>query len=330
MYLNDSITGAVPPFGPGMVSRFNTFYMYVQATSIGDPHSQTFNITANLELTPFPELTGLGLTVDFNSTVGPFYHCFAIPQASGAIYSVTATPDDYNTSGTIGLEDYLQPESYRDWQYMSLLGSALGFADPPTGTGYSVNTNDTATLTYVSVRDIVNYMWVLGPGMVGGDMTSANVSLTITPVMPYAFGTMATATLEPLEFVTYSFNIVAGNTYALTIELIPGGDTVFGYFMDIYGDNPFIVGHLFSSIIGVSTSLPFSMTFHETFTARYTGRISFALVGEGTVNIIIGVAQAPLSPLMIGAFIGVAVIMLIVGLLVGYLIWKRRAFARTG
>jgi hypothetical protein len=284
---------------------------------------------ANLDLTPFPELTGLGLNVDFNTTVGPFYHCFTLPQASGAIYSVSATPDEYNTSGTIGLEDFLQSESYRDWQFISFFGPPLGFSDPPSGIGYSLNTNDTAMLKYVAVRDSVNYMWVLGPGMVGGDMTSANVSLTITPVTPYALATVATATVEPEEFATYSFNVVAGTTYALTIELIPGGDTVFGYFMTTTGDNPFIIGHLFSSLIGVSTSLPFSMIYQETFTARFTGRISFALVGEGTVNVIIGVAEAPLSPLMIGAFIGVAVIMLIVGVLVGYLIWKRRVFTRT-
>ncbi|MFX1318165.1 MAG: hypothetical protein ACFE9D_10150 [Promethearchaeota archaeon] len=330
LYTNGSITGAIPPLGPGISSRFNTFYMYIQANSIGDPHSETFNIVANLDLTPFPELTGLGLNVDFNTTVGPFYHCFTLPQASGAIYSVSATPDEYTTSGTIGLEDFQQSEAYRDWQYFSIYGPPLGFADPPSGTGYSENTNDTAMLTYVAVRDSINYMWVLGPGMVGGDMTSANVSLIITPVTPYAFGTVATASLEPDQFATYSFNVIAGNTYVLTMELIPGGDTVFGYFMTTTGDNPFIIGSLFSSLIGVSTTFPFSMIYQDTFTARFTGRISFALVGEGTVNIIIGVAEGPLSPLMIGAFIGVAVIMLLVGVLVGYLTWKRRVFNRTG
>jgi hypothetical protein len=304
--------------------------MFVEANALGDPHSETFNITANVDLTPFPELTALGLTVDFNSTVGPFYHCFALPEASGNIYEVSAIPHEYNTSGTIGIEDYLQPQSYRDWQYISFFGPPLGFGDPPSGPGYSMNVNDSAMLTYVAVRDIINYMWVLGPGMIGGDMTQANVSLSITPVTPYALGTVATATLEPDEFACYSFNVVAGNTYTLTMELNPGGDTVYAYFMNVFGDNPFIIGTLFSSLIGVSTSFPFSMNYHETFTAQYTGRVSLALVGDGTVTVLIGVTQAPLSPLMIGAIIGVAVIMLIVGVLVGYLIWKRRVFNRTG
>ncbi len=329
LYTNGSITGAVPPGGPGISSRFNTFYMNVQAVSIGNPHSQTFNITANLDITPFPELTEMGLTFDFNNTVGPFYHCFSLPQASGGIYSVSTIATDYNASGTVGIEDYMQPEAYRDWQYFSFFGPPLGWSDPPTGTGYSVNTNDTAMLSYVSVRDIVNYLWVLGPGMVSGDMIEANVSLSITPPVPYTFGTVAIATLEPTDFATFTFDVVAGNTYAVTMEIMPDGDIAYGYFMNGFGENPFIIGSLFGSIIGTSTSFPFSMIYEATFTARYTGRVTFAVVGEGTVTIIIGLAQAPLSLALIGAIIGVAIIMLVIGVFIGYLFWKRRAFARS-
>ena len=328
-YTNGSITGAAPPGGPGIVSRFNTFYMYVQGSPNGNPTSETFYITANVDLTLFPELTEMGLTVDFNSTIGPFYHCFTLPQVSGGIYTVNALATEYNTSGMVGIEDYLQPESYRDWQYMSMFGPPLGWADPNSGTGFSVNTNDTATLSYVSVRDILNFMWVWGPGMVGGDMTEANVTLTITPPTPYAFGTQVTATLEPMDFASFTFNVVAGNTYSLTMELRPDGTQVYGYFMNIFGDNPFIVGSLFSSIIGVSQSFPFSILYQGTFTARFSGRVSFALVGDGTVDLVIGPASPPISPLMIGALIGVAIIMLVIGVFVGYIIWKQRAFARS-
>jgi hypothetical protein len=327
-YTNGSITGAFPPGGPGIVSRFNTYYMYLQANAGSGPHSQTFNITANLNITPFPELTPAGLTFDFNSTVGPFYHCFTIPQASGAVYSVSALAAEYTTTGTVGVEDFTQFEGYRDWQYLSFFGPPLGYADPASGTGYSVNTNDTATLTYVSVRDVFNYLWVLGPGMVAGDMTKANVSLTITPPTPYALGTVATANLDPDEFTTYTFDVVAGNTYLLTMELKPGGDIAYGTFMNVIGESPFIIGSLFSSIIAAGTAFPFSMIYQGTFTARYTGRVALVVVGEGTVNIIIGFAQSPLSPLMIGALIGVAIVMLVIGLLIGYLIWKRQAFRR--
>jgi hypothetical protein len=321
-YTNDSITGATPPGGPGIMSRFNTFYMYVEAypASIS---STTFNITGNLELTPFPMLTPAGLTVDFNSTIGPYYHCFSIPQSSGGVYEVSAIATDYNTSGVVGIQDYLQPEFYRDWQYFSMMGPALGYEDPDAGTGYSINTNDTAMLKYVSTRDILNFMWVHGPGMVGGDMTEANVSLSSSPPAPYLVGTVVTFDLEPNEFTSITFDVTAGTTYALTLELMPNGEMAWGYFMNAFGDNPFVVGSLFSAMIAASISFPFSMVYEGTFTAKYTGRISFVLVGEGTVNLVIGPAGPPLSPMMIAAIIGVAVIMLIVGFFVGYLFWKR-------
>ena len=321
-FTNDSITGAAPPGGPGIMSRFNTFYMWVDAWPHG-VSSETFNITGNLELIPFPMLTPAGLTVDFNSTIGPYYHCFSIPQSSGGVYEVSAIATEYTASGTVGVQDYIQPESYRDWQYFSVFGPALGYEDPDAGMGYSINTNDTAMLKYVSTRDILNFMWVHGPGMVGGDMTEANVSLSSSPPAPYLVGTVVTADLELDDFTSISFDVTAGTTYALILELMPDGEVAYGYFMNIFGDNPFVIGSMFSAIIAASISFPFSMVYEGTFTARFTGRISFVLVGEGTVNLIIGPAGPPLSPMMIAAIIGVAIIMLIVGLFVGYLVWKR-------
>ncbi len=328
-YTNGSITGAVPPFGPGASSRFTTFYMYVQANAISDPHSQTFNITANVDITPFPELTETVYTVDFNSTIGPFYHCFALPQVSGGIYSVSALATEYTATGTVAVYDYPQTEAFRDWQFMSFIGPPLGYGDPASGTGYSENTNDTAMLKYVSVRDVINYLQVQGPGIVGGDMTEANVSLTITAPIPYPLGTVATANLDPEEFTTYTFDVLAGTTYLLSMELNPAGLVAYGYFINIVGESPFIIGTFYNILIGVSPSLPFSMTYQGTFTARYTGRVTFAIVGDGVVDFIIGPAQTPISLPIIAAFIAVSVIMLVIGLFVGYLIWKRRAFTRS-
>ncbi|MFX1510448.1 MAG: hypothetical protein ACFFBR_09105 [Promethearchaeota archaeon] len=324
MSVNGTIVSAVPPFA-GTYSRFNTFYMYVLASPISAITTETFNITANIDLTPFPELTEAGLTFDFNSTVGPFYHCFALPQASGGVYTVSALATQYNTSGVIGIEDYLQPESFRDWQYISFFGPPLGYADPNTGTGQSINTNDTATLNYVSVRDIVNYLWVWGPGMVGGDMTQGVVNVTITPPEFYLFGTVVSENLTPEDFKCYTFDVAAGNTYAVTLELHPDANYAYGYFTNVIGENPFIIGSLFDSIIGAGASFPFSMTFTGTFTARHSGRISLAIVGDGTYSLIIGPAQPLISPLMIGALIAVGVVMLAIGLLIGYIVWKRRS-----
>ena len=297
--------------------------MYVEAYPNGATNSETFNITGNLELTPFPLLTPSGLTVDFNSTIGPFYHCFAIAQSTGGVYEVSAIATDYNMSGVVGVEDYLQPESYRDWQYISMFGPPLGYADPNSGTGYSINTNDTAMLKYVSTRDILNFMWVLGPGLIGGDMTEANVSLISSPPIPYVAGTVITTDLDPTDFTSVSFDVTAGTTYSLILELMPTGNTAYGYFMNTFGENPFNVGSLFSGLIAVGMTFPFSMIFEESFTAQFTGRIAFVLVGDGEVRFVIGPAGPPLSPMMIAAIIGVAIIMLVVGIFVGYLVWKR-------
>jgi hypothetical protein len=67
------------------------------------------------------------------------------------------------------------------------------------------------------------------------------------------------------------------------------------------------------------------MTFTGTFTARHSGRISLAIVGDGTYSLIIGPAQPLISPVMIGALIAVGVVMLVIGLLIGYIVWKRRS-----
>ncbi len=325
MHVNGSVTGAVPPGGPGISSRFNTFYMVIMASPITAISSETFNITAHLDITPFPELTEAGLTFDFNSTIGPFYHCFAIPQASGGVYSVSALATQYTVAGTIGIEDYIQPEGFRDWQYMSYIGPPLGYADPNSGTGYSVNTNDTALLKYVSVRDVTNYLWVHGPGMVGGDMTQGIVNLTFTPAELYTFGTVVSETLTPQDFKCYSFDVLAGNTYSLTLEISPEASEAYGYFTNIFGENPFVIGSLFDSIIAAAVSFPFSMIFTGTYTARYSGRVVLAIVSDGPYSLVIGPAQALISPLMIGALIAVGAVMLAIGLLIGYIVWKRRS-----
>ncbi len=321
VYINGTNVAAIPPGPFGVSSWFNTFFFHVQAAPTSSIHSTTFNITANFEITPFPELTPSGLTFDFNSTVGPFYHIFAIPEASGIIYSASAIATNYTSTGAIRIEDMMQPSSYLDWEWISMFGPALGKSDPPSGGSWAQNTNDSATLTYVAVRDRINYLMVRGPGMIGGDMTECQVSLDITPPMPYTLGTVATVTLYDLDIATYTFNVVAGNTYILNLALHYDGNVAYGYFIDIYGNTPFIIGSIYQSIISVS-ALYLGMTYTGTFTARYTGRVTFIVMAESTIDFSIG--DQPMSMTTIGIIIAVGVIMMVIGLLIGYFVAKRR------
>ncbi|MFW9831430.1 MAG: hypothetical protein ACFFD8_06615, partial [Candidatus Thorarchaeota archaeon] len=328
VYINGTKVSAIPPGGMTVVSRFNTFYIRVQAAPTSSVHSTTFNITANFNITPFPELTTNGLTFEFNGTVGPFYHLFAISEASGAIYETSAIASDYNTTGTIRIEDVPQPSPYLDWEWMAFIAPPLGITDPPGGTGWAQNVNDSATLTYIAVRDRINYLWVQGPGMIGGDMTECNVSLSITPPTPYLPGTVASTTLHDNEFASFTFNVIAGNNYLLNLELSADGTVVYGYFIDGFGSTPFLIGSIYQFIIIASPSMPYSRTFTATYTARTTGRVTFIVLGDGLVSFIIGTLEPPLSPTTIGIIIAAAVIMLVVGILIGYLVFKRRIFTR--
>ncbi len=332
IYVNGTNVGAIPPGGLGALSRFNTFYFRVLAIPTGTPNT-TFHIDANFEITPFPELTASGLTFDFNSTIGPFYHIFQVPQASGAIYKVNALASNYTSTGTIALEDLEQSKEYENWQWMGMfLGSPLAYGDPAAGPGASMNTNDTATLTYVSVKDFMNYLWVQGPGMVGGDMTEGNVSLEITPSTPYFIGTVGSATVAEKQFASYTFNVAAGTTYYFEFTLKPDGEEAVGYFLDPFGYSPFVTSGFFDLFIAVATTLPFSTTYTGTFTARMTGRVSLVIVGggpigsmiESPVEFYIGIVTPPFSMPMIAAIVLTAIIMVVVGIFVGYLITKRR------
>jgi hypothetical protein len=328
-YDNGSIISAIPPFGLGPSSWFNTFFFHVVATPYGaGPYSPNFTVTAHFDILPFPELTPLGLTFDFNSTFGPYYHFFALPQASGAIYETTAMASEYTSSGTIRIEDTPQPMTYADWQWMGLF-IQLAFADPATGMGISQNTNDTATLTYVSVRDTINYLWVQGPGMIGGDMTEGNVSLTITPPMAYIPGTVASVASEsPEDFAAYTFNVVAGNTYVLNMHLRPDGVNAYGAFFNTLGHFPFIISSMLQLYIAASIGMPFSMTYTGTFTAKTTGRVTFIIQAEGTVEFSITEVITLGSMTGIAILVGIAIVMLVIGILVGYLVFRRNVLSR--
>ncbi|MFX1342544.1 MAG: hypothetical protein ACFFAL_07580, partial [Promethearchaeota archaeon] len=319
----------IPPFGLGPSSWFNTFFLRVVATPYGaGPYSQNFTVTAHFDIFPFPELTPLGLTFDFNSTIGPYYHFFTLPQASGVTYKTTAMASEYTSSGTIRIEDVSQAMPYADWQWMGLL-NPLAYADPATGSGISQNTNDTATLTYVSVRDTINYLWVQGPGMIGGDMTEGNVSLTITPPMTYGLGTVASVTSEsPEDLNAFTFNVIAGNNYVLNMHLRPDGDMAFGTFFNTQGHFPFIISSLFQLYIAASTSFPFSMTYSGAFTAKTTGRVTFIIQASSTVDFSITEVITFGSLTGIAIIVAIAIVMLVIGILVGYLVFRRNVLSR--
>jgi hypothetical protein len=235
---------------------------------------------------------------------------------------------DYTSSGTIEIEDTMQPMPYADWQWMGLM-NPLAFADPATGMGVSQNTNDTATLTYVSVRDTINYLWVQGPGLIGGDMTEGNVSLTITPPMAYTPGTVASASGETAEDLTaFTFNVVAGNDYILNLHLRPDGSMAFGTFFNTLGHFPFLISSMFQLYIAASLSFPFSMTYTGTFTAKTTGRVTFIIQVDGSAEFSINEVITLSSMTGIAIVIGIAIVMLVIGVLVGYLVFRRNVLSR--
>jgi hypothetical protein len=324
VYDNGTAILGIPPFGFGPNSWFNTFYFRIQATPYGaGPYSTTFNVTGQFDILPFPELTPLGLTFDFNSTIGPHYHFFTVPQASGAIYETTAQASEYNSSGTIRIEDTPQPLTYEDWQWTGLM-NPLAIADPPAGGPASQNTNGTATLTYVSVRDTVNYLRVQGPGMIGGDMTEGNVSLTVIPPTAYTQGTLAVVTLEQDDFAAYTFNVVAGNSYVFNMRLRPDGNNAFATFFNTAGHSPFIVSSIFQLYIWASPSMPFGMTYTGSFTAKVSGRVTVVIQAASTVEFSISESISLNSMTGIGIIIGIAIAMIVIGILVGYFVARRR------
>jgi hypothetical protein len=331
VYANGTKVLANPPTGSGVTSRFNTFYFRASAFPVGNP-SPTFELAANIELTPFPDLTLTGLTFDFNSTFGPYYHFFQLPEASGTIYEVSAQATSYTAAGTIHIADTPQPMEYERWQWQPIIfAQPLGVADPvymmfdPS----SRNTNDSATLTYVSVKNGMNYLWVQGPGMSGisGDMTQGTVSLTVTLPSPYALNTPMAAHLLPDEFYTYTFNLEAGVTYLVEFSMRADGYGAFGLIFNTAGYSPFITGSLFDLFIIAGDTFPFGPVFRGTFTAQTSGPVTFVLTAdtiETTVDFIISAVYPWLSLTMIAALGLTAILMITIGVLVGYFLARRR------
>jgi hypothetical protein len=330
VYVNGTKVLANPPSG-GAMSYFNTFYFRAQAFPVGTP-SPTFELTVNVELTPFPGLTLAGLTFNFNSTFGPYYHFFQLPQASGTTYEVSALPTSYSTTGTVHIEDTPQSMEYEDWQWNPMFIMApIAVADPPYGMGApaSRNTNDSATLTYVAVKNGINYLWVLGPGYPGmpGDMNETTVSLTVTLPMPYALGSPTAVSMIPGEFYTYTFNLEAGVTYYLELSMRSDGAEAYGTFFNGFGYSPFMLGSLFDFFIGVGPTFPFGPVFRTTFTARTSGPVTFVVSAETaptTVDFIITGIYPWFSLTMIAALGLTAILMVVIGILVGYFLAKRR------
>jgi len=331
IYFNGSKVAAIPPSGSGVSSRFNTFYLRISAFPVGDP-TTTFELTANIELTPFPELTFAGLTFNFNSTFGPYYHFFQLPEASGVTYEVSALATSYTTAGIIRIQDTPQPTEHERWQWTTLfIVPPLGVADPVyfPGDPISENTNDSATLTYVAVKNGINYLWVMGPGMsgVGGDMTEGTVSLAVTPPTPYALNMPMAAQLIPGEFYAYTFNLEAGVTYLVEFSMRPDGYGAYGILFNTAGYSPFIVGSLFDLYILAGTSFPFGPVYRSTFTAQTSGPVIFVLSADTaptTVDFFITAVYPWFSLTIIAALGLTAILMIAIGILVGYFLAKRR------
>ena len=331
IYFNGTKIAANPPTGSGVTSRFNTFYFRISAFPLGTP-TPTFELTANIELTPFPELTLAGLTCNFNSTFGPYYHFFKLPEASGVTYEVSAVATSYTTAGTIRIQDTPQPMEYERWQWMSMfIVPPLGVADPvySPGNPISQNTNDSATLTYVAVKNSINYLWVQGPGTsgVGGDMTEGTVSLAVTPPAPYALNMPMAAHLINGEFYAYTFNLEAGVTYLVEFSMRPDGYGAYGIFFNTAGYSPFIVGNIFDLFIFVVPASFSGPVYRGTFTAQTSGPVTFVISADTaptTVDFIISPIYPWFSLTTIAALGLTAILMITIGILLGYFLAKRR------
>lgn len=329
MYNNGSLWAALPPGGalPPPTSRFNTYFLRVMATPSGGPHTNTFNVSLALDATAFLTLTTSGLTVSFNTTSGVFYHILQIPETSGRIYAVSANATKYTFSGEIAVEDMFGPAYYADWQWLPFFLLPLGKANP-SGWNYgtSYNVSGPVTLHYAAVRDGPSYLMIHGPGMpmVGGDMTEAKVSLTVTPPTTYTLGDDVTLSLHNQDFRTYSLPLIAGYRYSVSLSMDWDGLMALGYFFNDLGYTPFTVEGIMPLLIAVMTEpvmmgIPFGVHYHSVFTARETGTMTFAVVGDGavhfSVDVIDGIPPTVRLDLLIaaGGIIAAAIICFLLG-----------------
>ncbi|MFX0079352.1 MAG: hypothetical protein ACFE8O_08940, partial [Candidatus Hermodarchaeota archaeon] len=120
----------------------------------------------------------------------------------------------------------------------------------------------------------------------------------------------------------------AGNDYVLTMHLRPDGDIAFGTFFNTLGHFPFVISSMFQLYIAVSLSMPFSMTYTGTFTAKTTGRVTFIIQAGSTVDFSIREVITLGSLTGIAIVVGIAILMLVIGILVGYLVFRRNVLRR--
>ena len=255
-----------------------------------------------------------------NHTIGPIYKSFQIPVISGHIYEISAWASDYNASGGVSLFNPPVPASYEDWQWSGFF-VPLYENSPVSSSPYDASaTNETAMMRFVAVRSTTIYIGAIGDDMSGpaSDTTEVTVNVTVTAPIPYALGTVATVTLNGIDFKTYTFSIMAGASYQMSLSLDATGNYGLISVFNGFGHVPFQTS-AYDLWGEVSTSY-LNMT--RTYSAIVSGVVTVVLLAQGTVHFAFNaVGEAPGS-FVLGLIIGL--IFMIMSIIIVYVIMRRR------
>jgi hypothetical protein len=302
------------------MSPFDTYFVRVDATPFATP-TATFNITLRLQARTIHTIVPTVPEVfTVNQTIGPLYRSFQLPVISGHVYEVSAWASDYDSSGGVSLFNTPQPAGYEDWQWGGFY-VPLYQNTPASGSPFDASaTNETATMRFVAVRSTTLYLGAIGDDMSGppGDTTEVTVNVSVTAPALYALGTVVTETFSDMDFKTYSFSIMAGATYQMSLSLDPTGNYAVMSVFNVYGHFPFIAS--FFDLWGEVSTGYLNMT--RTYSALVSGIVTIVLLGEGTVHFAFNaIGEAPGS-FALGLIIGL--IFMIMAIIIVYVVMRRR------
>ncbi|MDO8055876.1 MAG: hypothetical protein Q6361_03365, partial [Candidatus Hermodarchaeota archaeon] len=317
-YVNDSAVAF--SMHSGLMSLFNTYFVRVEAIPGGTP-TATFDITLHLEASNMPTIVpAVPEVFAVNHTIGPIYKIFQLPVISGHIYEISAWSSDYTAYGGVGLFNAPTPAGYEDWQWNGFFVNLYQNL-PVSSSPYEASaTNETATMRFVAVRSTTLYIGAIGNDMSGppGDTIEVTVNVTVTAPIPYALGTVATATMSDMDFKTYSFSIMVGASYQMSLSLDATGNYGLLSVFNGFGHVPFQTSPY--DLWGEVSSSYLNMT--RTYSAIVSGVVTFVLFAQGTVHFAFNaVAEAPGS-FALGLIIGL--IFMIMAIIIVYVVMRRR------
>ncbi|MFX0169565.1 MAG: hypothetical protein ACFE89_09470 [Candidatus Hodarchaeota archaeon] len=317
-YINDSAQAF--SMHPGLLSPFDTYFIRIDASTAGTP-TTTFNITLHLQASTIPTIVpAVPEVFAVNQTIGPLYQRFQLPIISGYIYEISAWASEYTASGGVSLFTLPGPAGYADWQWGNYF-IPLYHHTPTSSSPYDVSAiNETATMRFVAVRSTNLYFGALGDDMSGppSDTTEVTVEVTITAPLPYTLGTVETATISDMDFKTYSFSIMAGASYQVSLSLDSAGNYGLLSVFNSFGHVPF---HVTLSDLWCEVSSGY-LNMTRTLSALVSGVVTIVLVAQGTVHFAFNaVGEAPGS-FALGLIIGL--IFMIMAIIIVYIVMRRR------